>query len=169
MAARAEEVSIRRIIACFAPGSLSAPEAIALLAKEMQAELLGLFIEDVELLRLAAFPFATEVGAASAVRRALDVAAVERALHAQALAVRRALAASLDPAAHAWSFRVARASPASAVEAALAEGYAPSLLIPPGSDPRAERRAVSEADLTAAVLRSLLASRGPILILPRSA
>ena len=63
---RQEEVAIRRIIACFAPGSSVAPEAVARLAKEMQAELLGLFIEDTELLRFAALPFAAEVGLAAA-------------------------------------------------------------------------------------------------------
>lgn len=166
MASRPQEVSIRRIIACFAPGSLSAPQAIALLAKETQAELLGLFIEDAELLRFASLPFAAEVGIASAARRTLDVAAVERAMRAQAASLRRSLAAALDPAAVSWSFRVARASPASAVEAALAEGFAPSLLIPPGSDLRSERRVARRPELSYEVLRELIAAARPVLILP---
>lgn len=166
MAPRAQEVRIRRIIACFAPGRALAPEAIARLARETQAELLGLFIEDLELLRFAALPFAAEVGYPSAARRALDLAAVERALQRQAASLRQALAASLGG--HEWSFRVARASPAQAVAAALAEGYAPSLIIPPGSNLRAERRVVAAAEVDEEELRALLAAGRPLLILPRT-
>ena len=159
-------MTVRRIIACFAPGSAAAPEAIARLAQEMRAELLGLFIEDVELLRFAALPFAAEVGFASALPRALDLAAVERALRHQADFLRRALSAALDPGAHAWSFRVARGAPADSVAAALAEGYAPSLLLPPGVHPDAERRIVREPELSLDSLRALLAAARPVLILP---
>jgi hypothetical protein len=166
MAADPQEVRIARIIACFAPGRSVAPHAIARLAKEMQAELLGLFIEDAELLRFAALPFAAEVGYPSAARRSVDLAAVERALQHQAALLRKALAASLGE--HAWSFRVARTSPAGAVAAALAEGYAPSLVIPPGSNLRAERRIVSAAELDEEGLRALLADSRPLLIVPRA-
>jgi hypothetical protein len=161
-----EEVTVRRIIACFAPGSAVAPAAVAELAKQMQAELLGLFIEDIELLRFAALPFAVEVGHASALPRALDLAAVERALRAQADSLRQVLSAALDPSAHAWSFRVARSSPADAIQAALAEGFAPSLLLPPGVHPHAEPRVVRKPDLSASELRALLATARPVLVLP---
>src|SRR5690606_18983018 len=114
MARRPQEVTIRRIIACLGPGCAS-PQAIARLALDMDAELLGLFIEDTELLRFAALPFAAEVGREGAAPRRVDVASVERALRSQAEALRRALGESLDPAAHAWTFRVTRATPASAV------------------------------------------------------
>ncbi len=135
----------------------------------MQAELLGLFIEDDALLRFAGLPFATEVGFPSAARRPLDVASVERSLRLHADFVRKALAAALDPTSHAWSFRVARGSPASSVAAALAEGYAPSLLIPPGVNPRAERRILRTQGLTAEEFRDLLAAARPVLILPAEA
>jgi hypothetical protein len=141
-----------------------APEAIAHLARQTQAELLGLFIEDAELLRFAALPFAAEVGLASAARRALDLPGVERALRGQAASIRQSLAASLG--AHSWSFRVARASPAEAVAAALAEGYAPSLVIPPGGNLRAERRLLRRAELSEEALRKLIAAAHPVLILP---
>ena len=166
MAKGQEEVRVARIIACFAPGSSGAPEAIAQLAQEMQAELLGLFIEDVELLRFAALPFAREVGFPSAALRAIDLAALERQLRAQADGLRQALAAALDPTAVSWSFRVARASPANAVEAALAEGYAPSLIIPPRGNPRAERRVLRRPELSEEVLGALLRAARPVLILP---
>jgi hypothetical protein len=161
-----EEVRIARIIACFAPGSAGAPEAVARLAAEMQAELLGLFIEDVELLRFAALPFAAEVGFPSATRRAMDLVGLERQMRAQADALRRALAVALDPTAVSWSFRVARASPENAVEAALAEGYAPALIIPPRGNPRAERHVLRRPELSEDTLRALLRAARPVLILP---
>ena len=166
MAEDEEEVKIARIIACFAPGSAGAPEAVAHLAQELQAELLGLFIEDVELLRFAALPFAAEVGFPSASRRAIDVGALERQMRVQARALEGALAAVLGPAPAGWSFRVARATPASAVEAALAEGLAPALLIPPGANPRAERRVLRRPEVTDETLRALLRALRPVLILP---
>jgi hypothetical protein len=166
MAKVEEEVRIARIIACFAPGSGGAPETIAQLAQEMRAELLGLFIEDVELLRFAALPFAREVGFPSAARREMDLATLERQLRAQADALRRALATALDPGSVTWSFRVARASPANAVQSALAEGFAPALLIPPGANPRAERRVLRRPEISAETLRVLLRAVRPVLILP---
>mgnify|MGYP006208676469 CR=1 FL=1 len=84
MAPEREEIVVRRIIACFAPGSAASPAAIARLAREMQAELLGLFIEDAELLRFAALPLAAEIGFPSAAHRKLDPASMERALRAPA-------------------------------------------------------------------------------------
>jgi hypothetical protein len=166
MAQAEEEVRIARIIACFVPGGAGSPAAVARLAQEMQAELLGLFIEDVELLRFAALPFAAEVGFPSAARRTLDVAAMERQLRTQAAALRQALAVALDPTAVSWSFRVARASPESALEAALAEGYAPALIIPPRGNPRAERRVLRRPEVSEEALRALLRSARPVLILP---
>jgi hypothetical protein len=159
-------VIVRRVIACFAPGSATAPAAIARLARDMRAELLGLFIEDEALLRFAALPFAAEVGFASAAARTLDPASLQRALRAQAARLEHALGAVLDPAALAWSFRVARASPASAVQSALAEGYAPSLLIPPRGSLRGERAVLRLAELDEEMLRGLLAGVRPVLVLP---
>jgi hypothetical protein len=166
MAEDEEEVRIERIIACFAPGSAGAPQAVARLAREMQAELLGLFIEDVELLRFAGLPFAAEVGFPSAARRAMDVGALERQMRAQARALEEALAAILGPAPEGWRFRVERATPSQAVSAALAEGYAPALLIPPRGDPRATRRIVRRPELSDELLRELLRAVRPVLILP---
>jgi hypothetical protein len=165
VAPRAQEIAVGRIIACFVPGQADLPAALTRLARDMQAELLGLFIEDVDLLRLAALPFAAEVGLASAARRALEPAALERALRAQASSLRESLAAALEPDI-AWSFRVARASPAQAVAAALAEGYAPSLLIPPHGNPSAAHRVVRRRELDDRALRGFLATARPVLVLP---
>lgn len=165
MAAREEEVRIRRVIACFAPGSVARPEAVARLAQELEAEFLGLFIEDADLLRFASLPFAREVGFPSAELRAVDVAVLERQLRAQARLLEDALAAAFGAAAG-WALRVARATPASAVEAALAEGHAPALLIPLGTDPRGERRVMRRREVSAESLRELLRALRPVLILP---
>ena len=94
MAAGSEGVTVRRVIACFAPGAAGATASLARLMAEVQAELVGLFIEDAELLRFAALPFAEEVGLAGR-PRAVDAAVMERALRAQAAALRDALAAAL--------------------------------------------------------------------------
>jgi hypothetical protein len=165
MAAREEEVRIRRVIACFAPGSVARPEAVARLAQELEAEFLGLFIEDADLLRFASLPFAREVGFPSAELRAVDVAVLERQLRAQARLLEDALAAAFGAAAG-WALRVERATPVSAVEAALAEGHAPALLIPPGTDPRGERRVMRRREVSGESLRELLRALRPVLILP---
>jgi hypothetical protein len=164
----AEEVRIRRIIAGFDAGACRREtlEAIAALAADAQAELLGLFIEDTALLELARLPFAAEVGYPSATRRSLDVATLERALRARAETLRAALAAALEPAAVEWTFRIVRGDPADTLAAALAEGHAPALLIPPRGKPHAERRVVRQPELTGALLRELIAAARPVLILP---
>jgi nucleotide-binding universal stress UspA family protein len=77
---------MRRILMALdaSAASLTAVEAAATLAARMEAELLGLFVEDVNLLRLATLPFAREVGFSPAATRRLDRAGMERALRAQA-------------------------------------------------------------------------------------
>lgn len=156
---------IRRVVACYAPGTLARPEAAARLARELEAEFLGLFVEDADLLRLASLPFAREVGLASASLLAMDVAALERQLRLQAQMLEAALSAIFGPGAG-WAFRVERASPASAVAAALAEGHAPALLIPPGADLRAARARARRGELTKEALKAWWTSGKPLVILP---
>lgn len=156
---------IRRVVACFAPGSVARPEAAARLARELEAEFLGLFVEDADLLRFASLPFAREVGLASALPLAMNLAALERQLRAQASALEAALTAIFGPAAG-WAFRVERASPTNAVAAALAEGHAPALLIPPGADLRAARTRARRAELTQEALKAWWTSGRPLVILP---
>ena len=97
-------------------------EAAAQLAARMQAELVGLFVEDIDLLHLAGLPFAREVGYPSAALRQLDVAAMERALRATAQEVRRMLAGVAGRAPLSWSFRVARGAVLAELRAAAAQG-----------------------------------------------
>jgi nucleotide-binding universal stress UspA family protein len=80
------------------------------MAARMKAELLGLFVEDINLLRLAGLPFAREVGFPSAISRELDIVAMERALKVVAVQARRAIMNAAERARIRWSFRVARGS-----------------------------------------------------------
>ena len=66
-------MTIRRIIVGLEPRPRADPliAAAAALAERLPAELLGLFVENVELLHFAGLPFAREVGLASGARRPL--------------------------------------------------------------------------------------------------
>jgi len=105
-------VSFRRILVALnaSPHSLAALEAASEMAARMKAELLGLFVEDINLLRLAGLPFAREVGFPSAISRKLDIVAMERALKVAAAQARRATITAAERARIRWSFRVARGS-----------------------------------------------------------
>jgi nucleotide-binding universal stress UspA family protein len=78
------------------------------LASQLEAELLGLFVEDINLLRLAELPFGREVLYGSLETRRLDPALMERQLRAQAERARRALQAAAERVQIHWSFRVVR-------------------------------------------------------------
>jgi hypothetical protein len=156
-------MKIRRIVVRLEPRPAGL-EALAQLAEELQAELLALFVENADLLHLAALPFAREVGFPSAIRRSLDSAAMERSLQALAAELRRACDAALGASSVKWSFRVARGSPAAALAAAAAESGAATLLVPSGADPRAAPVVVALPQLTEALLRELLEGKRPILI-----
>jgi nucleotide-binding universal stress UspA family protein len=112
--------AVRRILVAIDPsphGRATLEEAVAL-AVRLDAELVGLFVEDENLLRWAQLPFAREFGALYASGRALDVASVERMLRAQAAVMRRELERHASTSRLKWSFRVARGSIASQVIAA---------------------------------------------------
>ena len=117
------EVSIRRILVALdaSSHSLAALETAARLASRLKAELIGLFVEDVDLLRVAEFPFTRQVGLFSSTCRRLDLPELERQLRAQANQIRQALMAIAEPAHVSWRFRVARGSVASEVLAAGAK------------------------------------------------
>jgi hypothetical protein len=164
VASQQEKVRIRRVIACFSPGYGGRPALVARLARELEAELLGLFIEDVEVLRFASLPFAREIGSASASMRALSVSELERQFRRQARELEREIAAILG--AGSWTLRVERASPLMAVEAALAQLLEPALLVPPGARLAEERRRVKKKELTREALKLWLAAGRPVIVLP---
>src|SRR5512145_2467442 len=70
---------------------LAAMRAASELAAGLRAELDALFVEDTNLLRLAALPFAREVGFSSASGRPLAFEDLERTLRAQAAGIQRLL------------------------------------------------------------------------------
>jgi len=84
---------IRRIVVALdaSASSLSSLEAAARLAARCRAELVGLFVEDENLLRLADLPFAREVQPSGATERPLAAAQVARSLRVQAERARRTL------------------------------------------------------------------------------
>jgi nucleotide-binding universal stress UspA family protein len=104
------EPMIRRILVALdaSPHSLAALEAAFELADALKAEIVGIFVEDVNLLRLAGLPFAREVGYPSGTDRPLDSVSMERALRIQAGQAREALAGVAARRQVRWSFRVVR-------------------------------------------------------------
>ncbi len=99
---------IRRILVALdaSPHSRVAMEAAVELASRLEAELLGIFVEDIDLLRLAELPL-REITLSGA-RRSLDAAQIESELRAQAVQIERALARMATRSRIQWSFRVAR-------------------------------------------------------------
>lgn len=124
MSPEREEFTAQRILVALDDSAhgRAALEAAAELAGRLHAELLGVFVEDINLLRCAALPFAREVGFLSGMERALDIAGVERRLKAQALRLQQALAEAAERVRVQWSFRIMRGHVAvellSALEAA---------------------------------------------------
>lgn len=100
--------SVRRIVLTLDASACgrAALEIASQLAAEMQAELQGLFVEDVDLLRLANLPFACEVLLANAIPRQLEAAQIQSAFRSCAAKVRQALTEAADQRRLRWSFQV---------------------------------------------------------------
>lgn len=114
---------IRRIVVRLdpAPRSRAVLDAAAALAGALEAELVGLFVENVDLLHFAGLPFAHEIGFPSATRRALDVAGMERALRTRARQARELMARVGERNAVQWSFQIAPAASETPPPALVAE------------------------------------------------
>jgi hypothetical protein len=153
---------IRRVIVGLDPlqQSRALLEAAAELAGEMQAELLGLFVENQDLLHFAGLPFAREVGFETATRRALDVGSMERSLRALAKEARQALEAAAKPTRIQWSFRVVRGAPAAELLAAAEESdlVIANLEAPPELPSAVSFRIIRAGDMEA--LRAALEEAG---------
>ncbi|MGA8049215.1 MAG: hypothetical protein WCA09_03445 [Burkholderiales bacterium] len=117
-------MTLRRIVVGLDPRPQDrvALEATAELAARLQAELVGLFVENIDLLHLAGLPFAREVGFPSATTRALDIEAMERSLRTVAGNVQRTMAAIAARGLVPWSFRVTRGALMSELCAAATQG-----------------------------------------------
>lgn len=113
---------IERILVALdtSPHSLAALEAAIKLAERIEAELVGIFVEDVNLIRLSELPFTQEIGLYSARMHQVDTQLMESQLRSQARRARRALRVGAESAHLQWSFRVTRgAIPAELLAAAL--------------------------------------------------
>jgi nucleotide-binding universal stress UspA family protein len=149
------------------PHSQAALEAAAELATGLRAELLGLFVEDINLLKLAGSSFAWETGFFSASRRQLSTPEMERQLRAQATRIRRSLAVTAGRAHVPWKFRVARGAIASELLTAAAEADL-VILGKRGWSPAGRRRLGSTARtvLAQATCLTLVLQQGARLRLP---
>lgn len=90
------------------PQSLAALEAAAHLAGLLGAELVGVFVEDVDLLRLAGLPFARVVQVPTATVQTIDEQEMEARLAARAAQLRRELEKTAEKRALVHSFQVLR-------------------------------------------------------------
>ncbi|MDE3136940.1 MAG: universal stress protein [Acidobacteriota bacterium] len=117
------EFAIRRILVAIDASlrSLAALEAAADLAAQLHAELLGLFVEDIDLLRLAGTPAAIHCVYPSASDQPLRAGQIECELRALAERARRELAGAAERAHVPWSFRTVRGQVAAEVLLAAAE------------------------------------------------
>lgn len=119
----AADIVIRRIIFALdstteSPDSL---EAAAELAERLHAELVGLFVEDANLLRSAALPFVREINLASGQWQAFEPAAIERDMRVRAARARQLIEAVARRRHLAFSFLVARGEVGHEIAAAAGE------------------------------------------------
>jgi len=91
------------------------------LAARVEAELSGLFVEDIDLLRMAELPSAREIADTTANVIPLNRSSMERKLRAQSEQIRNAVAAAAQRAQIPWSFQTVRGRVTSALRAAVTE------------------------------------------------
>jgi nucleotide-binding universal stress UspA family protein len=118
-----KDLKIKRILLALdaSQKSLAALETAAELAGRLGAELRGLFVEDIDLLRMAEFPFAAEVGGFSLTVRRIQLPELEMQLRAQANHMKKTIAAISAREGVPWEFRVVRGPVASEIILAAAE------------------------------------------------
>ena len=153
---------VRRILVAIdaSAASLDALAAAASLAVRLGSELEGMFVEDEDLLRLAALPFAGIVRTPGGERERIDPASAEVALRAMAARARDALQLAASRHGVAWSFRVSRGRVVREVLAA-AEGADLVVLGAAGHGRRARGSVGTTAREAAA------RARAPVLLLAR--
>jgi nucleotide-binding universal stress UspA family protein len=149
--ARNDEALFRRILVALDSSrhSLAALEAAVELAAGMKAELRGLYVEDVNLLRAADSPATREVRYPFVSSAQLEPRGMARQLRAQASQARRALAALAERRKIQWSFQTTRGDVAHEVVAAAEE--ADVLILGKVSRPLIRRVRLGSTALTAAV------------------
>jgi nucleotide-binding universal stress UspA family protein len=102
--------SIKRILLAIdgSPHSLAAMQAAVDLSAGLKAELVAVFVEDLNLLRMAQLPIASEVSHYTASIHRLPPERIQRQLRAQASQARAALARQARRQAVDWEFIVLR-------------------------------------------------------------
>lgn len=120
---QSSEVNVRHILVALdgSRQSMAALELATDLAAVAKAELIGLFVEDTRLMRLAESPQARQVLYPSALPHPLHAVTVEDQLRAQAEIARRAMASLANPSHVRWSFQVVRGEVTAEVLAAASE------------------------------------------------
>jgi nucleotide-binding universal stress UspA family protein len=157
------EYMIRRILVALdaSSQSIAALEEAAEMAAALKAELIGMFVEDINLLRGAQLPFARRVAFPSGAFEPIDTSRLEREMRAQAEQARRALAAAAESRKRPWSFRCVRG----AVAAQLLEAAGTADVVMMGRAGWSPLRPASLGS-TATVLAS--SAPGAILIVEQS-
>jgi nucleotide-binding universal stress UspA family protein len=114
---------IRRILVTLdaSPSSLMRLERAAQLAEDLRAELIGLFVEDANMLRMAELPFTREISMFSHIGRRIRIDQLHSELRSQSDRMRRALADAAAARGIPWTFKVARGTVAAEVLAAASE------------------------------------------------
>lgn len=107
------------------PQSVAALRTAAELALLLEAEVEGLFVEDINLLNLCDLPFGHEVGSYTAMLRRMDTAEMERQLRVLAAMIHEAMERVASQTSVRWSFRVRRGA---VVEELLAAAQSAALL-----------------------------------------
>jgi nucleotide-binding universal stress UspA family protein len=115
--------AIRRILVALdsSPHSMAALKTAVELAANLGARVIGLFVEEANLLRAAELPLALEVGTLSPSPRRLHRHELERHLRAQAGRLRQRMAQLADERGVPWHFRVSRGSVSTELLASSAE------------------------------------------------
>ena len=90
--------------------SLLALDIAAEIATKFQAELIGIYVEDINLVRLADFPFSREIGRFSANSRSFDALQIQRLMHAHARYIQRNLSDTARRTKLRWSMQIMRGS-----------------------------------------------------------
>jgi hypothetical protein len=151
-------MKFRRIVFGLGAASRDAALHAALaLAPATEGGLLGIFVEETDLLQLAALPFAREIAFPASTGRDIDAASMARALRARAHDVERTLARTMAGRDIAWTFEVARGSSFAAVLARTAENDLAVLSLNAG--------AIVGSPERDAVLSGLRGVRRPVLLL----
>jgi hypothetical protein len=130
----------RIVVSCdTSPLGTAALDAAVALARRLDAEVAGLFVEDINLLRLAGLPFAREYALASAASRRVESGELERTLRLRADAIRGALSRAAQALSVPWSFQVVRGALLDSVLEAMHEpdlavfGWSGQFAVTPGA------------------------------------